>query len=98
MSDADSIWLRVTTDSLPVGATVNGVVVDKRPFGVFLSLDGHPGVRAIVEINNYRPRGQAVASDELPTVDSRLEAVVVDHVAFNRQVRLRVAPRDDAAQ
>jgi len=91
MSDADAAWMRSVAEAVPLGARVVGVVAERHPFGVFVRLDDHPDIRAIVEINNYRPHGSPVPPEGLPPAGARVDAIVVDHVPLNRQVRLRVS-------
>ncbi|WP_406068548.1 hypothetical protein [Micromonospora sp. NBC_01638] len=55
------------------------------PFGVFVDMEGQPDALALMEITTL-PRGS-----ELPAVGFWLDAVVVDHIAYNWQVRLRPA-------
>jgi ribosomal protein S1 len=86
----DDRWLEMVRRRLPVGTVVRGVVRDRQVFGSFVRIEGHDDLLGIVEINNYRPRGEAVAPDQLPTPGSQISAVVVDHHLQNRQVRLRV--------
>jgi hypothetical protein len=97
MTASDADWLKEVSELFPVGAPVSVSVTARHPFGVFVALDDHPEMRAIVEINNYRPGGEPVPPEGLPQIGVRLEAVVVDHTTFNRQVRLRVAPVDKSA-
>ncbi len=81
---AKSSWSE-TTSLLPVGARVRARVLATMPFGVFAEIDGQPGALALIEITTL-PRGS-----EPPPVGVYLDAVVIDHVAHNWQVRLRPA-------
>lgn len=94
MTSSDADWLDGVAEAFPVGARVRGLVQARHPFGVFVALDDDPDIRAIVEINNYRPDGEPVSPERLPEIGVHLQAVVIDHTTFNRQVRLRVAPID----
>ncbi len=92
MSDAGAIWLRSVAEAVPLGTRVAGVVAERHTYGFFVKLDDHPDIRAIVEINNYRPHGSPVPPAGLPPIGARVDAIVVDHVAVNHQVRLRMSP------
>jgi len=92
MSDADAVWLSSVTEAVPLGTRVVGVVTERHTFGFFVKLDDHPDIRAIVEINNYRPYGSPVPPEGLPPTGARVDAIVVDHVEVNHQVRLRMSP------
>jgi ribosomal protein S1 len=87
----DRTWDEVR-DRLPVGATVRGVVEKLWPFGIAVRLDEFPTVPAVVDVVDYRPRGAAVAAEHWPEEGTLIEAVVVDHTEFNRQVKLRIGP------
>jgi hypothetical protein len=95
---SDEQGWRGVRKKLAVGSRVTGTVARHEAFGFFVTLDQLPEVRAIVELPNYRPRGAvpsfgpdgSVASLDppYPPIGTRVEAVVVDHVEHNRQIRL----------
>jgi ribosomal protein S1 len=87
----DDKWTELIV-SLPIGTTVLGIVDQLYPFGFFVQLDAHPNIRAIVEINNYRPSGVAVTASEFPRPGSPVSAIVVGHADKDHQIRLRIAP------
>ncbi|WP_329029048.1 MULTISPECIES: hypothetical protein [unclassified Streptomyces] len=82
----------------PVGGRVDGVVRVRRPFGVFIELDGAPEVIAFLDIVSYNPDPPV---DELPEVGEGVSGEVAFHDDRKRQIRVRVgAPfwNDDAGR
>ncbi|WP_199185719.1 hypothetical protein [Streptomyces carminius] len=73
-----------TVSALPVGAHISGQVIGRRPFGVFVRLDGLPSAVALAEITSM-PRGM-----ELPVVGATVAGKVVWHTPHNCQVRIRL--------
>lgn len=69
-----------------MGAVVTGQVDARRPFGVFITIDGHPDALGLMEITRL-PRGM-----DLPDPGARVDAVVIDHAEHNWQVRLAPTP------
>ncbi|MFD1145581.1 RNA-binding protein [Saccharothrix hoggarensis] len=84
-------WERVKS-RLPMGAEVRGTVLVHAPFGIFVDLAEAPGANAVLDGIDYRPGGEPVGPDGWPPKGAPIEAVVVDHVDENRQLKLRVGP------
>ncbi|GGT10837.1 MULTISPECIES: S1 RNA-binding domain-containing protein [Streptomyces] len=78
---AAAVWPE-TVRALPVGSPITGEVVGRRPFGVFLSIDGRPEAAGLAEIVRM-PRCM-----ELPVVGQLVAGTVVWHEEHNRQVRI----------
>ncbi|MER6154273.1 hypothetical protein ABT147_01880 [Streptomyces sp. NPDC001868] len=66
--------------SLPVGTPVAGEVIGRQPFGVFLSVDGHPDAVGLARVDRM-PRRL-----ELPTVGQLVTGEVIWHAEHNHQV------------
>ncbi|MCF3182266.1 S1 RNA-binding domain-containing protein [Streptomyces polychromogenes] len=77
--DTASAWAE-TVRVLPIGTRVAGEVVARQPFGVFLSIDGHPNALGLARIDRM-PRCK-----ELPAVGWRVTGEVVWHAGHNHQV------------
>lgn len=71
----------------PVGSRVDGVVRVRRPFGVFVELDGAPEVIAFLDIASYNPDPPV---DELPEAGEGVSGEVAFHDDRKRQIRVRV--------
>ncbi|MFF3380416.1 S1 RNA-binding domain-containing protein [Streptomyces sp. NPDC002680] len=69
-----------TVRSLPVGTSIAGEVVGRQPFGVFLTIDGHPEAVGLARVDRM-PRCM-----ELPTVGQHIVGEVVWHAEHNHQV------------
>lgn len=80
----------------PLGSAAQGQVKDRFPYGVFLDLDGAPGVNGFLDLVSHNPNGTLndpeVPPVPLPQVGDRLEGIVVAHVDRDRQIRIRVGP------
>ena len=83
-------WVLRARRVAPLGSVVTGQVTSRETFGSFIQLDVDPEIRALVEINNYRPLGIPVTSGELPSVGQRVTATVLDYSLPNHQIRLGV--------
>lgn len=79
MPDAASAWAE-TVRVLPVGTRMIGEVIGRQPFGVFLTIDGHPNAVGLARIDRM-PRCL-----ELPTVGQRVTGQVIWHADHNHQV------------
>ena len=93
MTVSDNEW-RELKDALPVGETVHGCVTHHARFGFFLNLEDLPTVNAVVLARDF---DRAADDDDswvepfgFPTLGSRVEAVVLQHVDSTRQIRLHV--------
>ncbi|WP_329376089.1 S1 RNA-binding domain-containing protein [Streptomyces sp. NBC_01351] len=82
--DAAAAWAE-TIRVLPVGARITGEVVARRPFGVFLSIDGCPAAVGLAKV----PRMPTCM--ELPAVGERVTGEVVWHDDGHRQVAVVLA-------
>jgi predicted RNA-binding protein with RPS1 domain len=72
---------------------VSGVVVEHRPFGVFVDIgQDEPGVAVITMIED-EPRSRA---PELPRVGTSVDAVFLGFSGADRQPRLSLRPTDVA--
>lgn len=78
-----------TVGALPVGARITGRVVSRRPFGVFLRIDGVPHAVGLADI------GSMPAGASLPALGDRVGGVVVWHTDDNHQVRIRLSEWTD---
>ncbi|WAZ24354.1 hypothetical protein STRCI_005766 [Streptomyces cinnabarinus] len=74
-----------TVSALPVGTRVTGQVVIRRPFGVFLRIDGVPHAVGLADIGSMPPDAS------LPALGSRVSGEVVWHTDHNHQVRIRLS-------
>lgn len=71
----------------PVGSKTHGVVRIRRPFGVFIELDGAPEVIGFLDIASYNPNPPVL---DLPEVGARVSVEVAFHDEQKRQIRVRV--------
>ncbi|MEV8043990.1 hypothetical protein ACF06D_18380 [Streptomyces griseoluteus] len=71
----------------PVGSKTHGVVRMRRPFGVFIELDGSPEVIGFLDIASYNPDPPVL---DLPEVGASVSAEVAFHDEQKRQIRVRV--------
>ncbi|MCY0935164.1 S1 RNA-binding domain-containing protein [Streptomyces sp. H34-S4] len=79
MPDASSAWAETIRD-LPVGTRITAEAIGRQPFGVFLSINGHPNAVGLARINRM-PRCM-----ELPTVGQHVTGQVIWHADHNHQV------------
>lgn len=79
--DAASAWA-ASVRVLPVGTHITGEVTLRVPFGVFLSVDGHPDALGLAEVASMP------SCMELPAVGEPVSGEVVGHTDHNRQVRV----------
>ncbi|THA58147.1 hypothetical protein E6P78_30540 [Streptomyces sp. A0958] len=70
-----------------VGSKTHGVVRIRRPFGVFLELDGSPEVIEFLDIASYNSNPPVL---DLPEVGARVSVEVAFHDEQKRQIRVRV--------
>ncbi|MFG2814297.1 hypothetical protein [Streptomyces sp. NPDC048410] len=70
----------------PVDSKTHGVVRIRRPFGVFIELDGSTEVIGFLDIASYNPDPPAL---DLPEVGARVSAEVAFHDEQKRQIRVR---------
>ncbi|GAA2241844.1 hypothetical protein [Streptomyces indiaensis] len=76
-------WV-ATVASLPVGSRLIGTVIGRRPFGIFVRIDGVPDAMALAEISRM-PLGM-----ELPALEALVSGEVYWHDDRNHQVRIRL--------
>ncbi|MGK5631303.1 hypothetical protein [Streptomyces sp. URMC 123] len=88
---SESEWAERSA-AFPLGSRVEGVVEHHASFGMFVTLDACPRVRAIVEAIAYLPEGVPVDPAAWPVPGSPINGVVVAHTAHNQQIKLRVSP------
>lgn len=79
----EASWAETVRD-LPVGTRIAADVVGRRPFGVFLRIDGHLGAVGLADITAM-PQGM-----ELPPLGARVTGRVLAHTGHNRQVKIRL--------
>ncbi|MFJ9537113.1 hypothetical protein ACIRPX_07655 [Streptomyces sp. NPDC101225] len=79
----DQSW-PATVSTLPLGSHVSGRVIGRRPFGVFLLLDGVPNAVGFAEITAM-PHHM-----ELPALGATVAGEVIWHADHNRQVKIRL--------
>ncbi|MFF3085280.1 hypothetical protein ACFVRB_09550 [Streptomyces nojiriensis] len=80
---ARAAWA-ATCEALPVGTPVTGEVIGRRPFGVFLRIDGVPDAVGLAEITAM-PHGA-----ELPHLGARVTGEVLWPAEHNHQVKIRL--------
>ncbi|WP_217698376.1 hypothetical protein [Streptacidiphilus griseoplanus] len=73
-----------TIAMLPLGAQVTGDVIARLPFGVFIRIDSMPDALGLAEITT------APCRTVLPTVGTRVAAMVIWHAEQNHQVKLKL--------
>ncbi|MFG3049085.1 hypothetical protein ACGFZR_29690 [Streptomyces sp. NPDC048241] len=71
----------------PVGSETHGVVRIRRPFGVFIELDGSPEVIGFLDIASYNPDPPVL---DLPEVGAGVLVEVAFHNEQKKQIRVRV--------
>ncbi|MEU6727244.1 hypothetical protein ABZ917_26385 [Nonomuraea wenchangensis] len=81
-----------TRQALPVGTRVTGMVIGRRPFGVFLRLTGVPDAIGLAEIFGMP------ADYELPEIGAVVEGKVIGHAEHNHQVRIGMIGHKDAPE
>jgi ribosomal protein S1 len=88
---SDDAWAAIQ-DECPAGTRIRGHVLAHLPMGYFVALPrGNVGQ---VEIVSIKERGEPVSEADYPEVGSEIQAVVVQFVSHNRQVRLSTRPSD----
>ncbi|MEU0940965.1 hypothetical protein [Embleya sp. NPDC005971] len=70
-----------TVDALPVGTRVEGEVIARQPFGVFIQIDAVPEALGLIETIG-KP------CDEAPAPGTRVSGRVIHHAEHNHQVRV----------
>ncbi|WP_432052824.1 hypothetical protein [Streptomyces xiamenensis] len=73
-----------TVAELPIGTRVTGVVIETRPFGSFVELDGWPEALGLAKVSRM-PHGMV-----LPAPGEREAGEVYWHTDHNHQVLLRL--------
>lgn len=73
-----------TVSALPVGTRITGQVVGRRPFGVFLRIDGVPNAVGLADIGSMPPGAR------LPVLGAQITGEVVWHTDHNHEVRIRL--------
>ncbi|MFE7358912.1 hypothetical protein ACFU8Q_38970 [Streptomyces sp. NPDC057543] len=74
-----------TVSALPVGTRITGQVVGRRPFGVFIRIDGVPNAVGLADIGSMPP------SARLPALGAQITGEVVWHTDHNHEVRMRLS-------
>ncbi|WP_406632352.1 hypothetical protein [Amycolatopsis sp. WGS_07] len=74
-----------TTEALPPGKSITGVVIGRQPFGVFVRIDGAPDALGLVEVTTLP--GDAW----LPAVGDTVAGEVIGHADHNHQIRIRLS-------
>jgi ribosomal protein S1 len=90
MIDEQAWW--AVEAALPIGMVVEYVVELSAPFGIFVKIPEVPDARAVVDAISFRPGGEIVDPEQWPAPGEAFQAVVVDHVEHNCQIKLRVGP------
>lgn len=80
-----------TVAALPLGAFITGEVIGRRPFGVFIRVDGVPGALAPAEITAM-PQGT-----DLPALGARIVGEVIWHTEHRHQVKVRLQEWETSA-
>ena len=86
MPAADLVWKSFGDNlaALPIEARVTGEVIGRRPFGVFIRIDGVPHAVALAEITAM-PQGT-----DLPALGAFVSGAVYWHTAHDHQVKVRL--------
>jgi ribosomal protein S1 len=84
-------WAKLKTE-LHVGQVIEGKVLAHWPFGIFVDLN-KPFV-GLVEIVNFRERGERMTPNEYPELGAPIKAVILQFSDSNFQVKLSVRPGD----
>ncbi|MFD7284071.1 hypothetical protein ACFV80_45650 [Streptomyces sp. NPDC059862] len=74
-----------TVSALPVGTRINGQVIVRRPFGVFIRIDDVPNAIGLADIGSMPPGAS------LPALGARVSGEVVWHTDHNCEVRIRLS-------
>ncbi|WP_027660969.1 hypothetical protein [Salinispora fenicalii] len=72
-----------TVQALPCGARVTGTVIARKPFGVFIRIDGMPDALGYAE-------STAIAHDVVPPLGTTVTGEVTWHVSLTHEVQLRL--------
>ncbi len=80
---ARAAWL-ATCRALPLGTRITGVVVGRRPFGVFLQISGAPDAVGLAEITGAPPNAV------LPALGEPVSGEVIWWAHHNRQVKIKL--------
>lgn len=95
MTTTDDEWAALKL-AVPVGKTVRGRVNEHARFGFFVELEDHPSSNALGLAPDFEREGGegagATEPPEFPSIGSRVEADILDHVEPTKQIRLHVAP------
>ncbi|MFD0354002.1 S1 RNA-binding domain-containing protein [Streptomyces sp. NPDC127110] len=78
-ADPTAAWPE-TVRVLSVGTRITGVVIGRQPFGVFLSVDGHPDAVGLARVDRMP------VCMELPPVGQRVSGEVTWHADHDHQV------------
>ena len=89
--DKSMEWAKLKTE-LKIGQIIEGKVLAHWPFGIFVDI-GRPFV-GLVEIVNFKERGERMSPTEYPALGSAIKCVVMQFADHNFQVRLSVRPSD----
>ncbi|MER6616876.1 hypothetical protein [Streptomyces xantholiticus] len=74
-----------TVAALPLGTRITGRVVGRRPFGVFIRIDGAPHAVGLADIGSMPPGAS------LPERGAQASGQVVWHTDHNHEVRIRLS-------
>ena len=89
--DKSAEWEKLKLE-LSAGQIVDGKVLAHWPFGIFVDI-GKPFV-GLVEIVNFKEKGERMTATEFPELGTPIKCVVVQFADHNFQVRLSVKPSD----
>ena len=76
----------LTKARFPIGSTVEGEVIHVEPYGVFVTIPECP-VQAVLLVTELEDGERSFDLSEYPAIGSRVQAVVVDLVEHNHQLR-----------
>jgi len=74
----------VTVAALPVGTRIEGTVIGRQRFGVFIRIDGVPDAMGLAEI------GSMPHDMELPVMGAEVAGTVIWHADHNHQVKIKL--------
>jgi ribosomal protein S1 len=75
-----------TVEALPVGTRIAGEVIGRQPFGVFLSVGGHPAALGLAEVTAMPSCGCL----ELPCLGEQVTGTVIWRADHNHQVKIQL--------
>ncbi|MFB9907478.1 hypothetical protein [Allokutzneria oryzae] len=92
LMDEKKAWSQAVAD-FPFGSRVSGSVVRVMPFGLIVDVADAPNVKFVADAIDVRGRGGEVIGVDGFRVGDVVAGVIVDHVAHNLEIKMRIAVR-----